>query len=105
MWEPRFYIFEPRKLKFSGKKLWELIEPCDVRIRKVKDFLEEVDPSLEYNVIPINDIYGPTKDDPTFQVCEKVSSASAFQVNLIVFTYSKTRRTNASVFFIFKIKS
>ncbi|XP_054285722.1 bifunctional coenzyme A synthase [Macrosteles quadrilineatus] len=52
----------------KSKKLWELVEPCELRIQKVKDFLEEVDPSIEYDVVPISDIYGPTKDDPTFQM-------------------------------------
>lgn len=58
-----------------GKKLWELVESCELRIQKVKDFLEEVDPSIEYDVVPISDIYGPTKDDPTFQVNTKKLSA------------------------------
>ncbi|XP_012273059.1 bifunctional coenzyme A synthase [Orussus abietinus] len=52
----------------SGKILWELIEPCSKRISVVKDFLEDVDPTLKYDVVPINDIYGPTKDDPTFEM-------------------------------------
>ncbi|KAK2579842.1 hypothetical protein KPH14_007527 [Odynerus spinipes] len=52
----------------TGKLLWELIEPCPKRIANVKDFLEDVDPSLIYNVVPINDMYGPTKDDPTFDM-------------------------------------
>lgn len=52
----------------KSKKLWELVEPCAVRIQKVKDFLEEVEPRLEYVVIPINDMYGPTKDTPEFEM-------------------------------------
>uniref|UniRef100_A0A1B6MQ73 Bifunctional coenzyme A synthase n=1 Tax=Graphocephala atropunctata TaxID=36148 RepID=A0A1B6MQ73_9HEMI len=52
----------------KSKKLWELVEPCDLRMKKVRDFLEEVEPSLEYDIVPINDIFGPTKDDPTFQM-------------------------------------
>lgn len=49
--------------------MWELIEPCSIRMEKVQNFLEEVEPSLEYHIVPINDMFGPTKDDPTFQVC------------------------------------
>lgn len=30
--------------------------------------MEDVDPSIAYNVVPINDIYGPTKDDPSLQM-------------------------------------
>ena len=28
----------------------------------------DVEPRLEYRVVPITDVYGPTKDDPTLQV-------------------------------------
>lgn len=52
----------------SGKLLWELIEPCCKRIYSVKEFLEDVDSTLTYNVVAINDMYGPTKDDPTFEM-------------------------------------
>jgi len=48
--------------------LWELIQPCTQRIIKVEDFLEDVDSSISYNVVPINDIYGPTKEDPTLEM-------------------------------------
>lgn len=53
---------------FSGKVLWELIQPCTQRIREVKEFLEDVDSSITYNVVPISDMYGPTKDDPTLEM-------------------------------------
>ncbi|KAI4501903.1 hypothetical protein M0802_003238 [Mischocyttarus mexicanus] len=52
----------------TGKVLWELIEPCSKRISKVKEFLEEVDPLISYDIVPINDMYGPTKDDPTMEM-------------------------------------
>lgn len=42
------------------KKLWELIEPCQERIDKLKEFLVDIEPRLEYNVVPITDPYGPT---------------------------------------------
>jgi len=48
--------------------LWELIQPCTQRIKEVKEFLEDVDSSLTHNVVPINDIYGPTKEDPTLEM-------------------------------------
>lgn len=53
---------------FAGKVLWELIEPCSTRIRLVKDFLEDVDPNISYNIFPLQDIYGPTKDDPNMDL-------------------------------------
>ncbi|KOC60160.1 Bifunctional coenzyme A synthase [Habropoda laboriosa] len=52
----------------SGKLLGELIEPCSTRILKLKEFLEDVDSTLTYNVVPINDMYGPTKYDPTMEL-------------------------------------
>ncbi|XP_014205751.1 bifunctional coenzyme A synthase-like [Copidosoma floridanum] len=50
------------------KILWELIEPCSKRIALLQDFAEDVDPSLKYYIVPITDIYGPTKDDPSFEL-------------------------------------
>ncbi|XP_032664500.1 bifunctional coenzyme A synthase isoform X2 [Odontomachus brunneus] len=52
----------------SSKILWELIEPCTKRIKKVKEFLEDVDSSITCNVVPIDDMYGPTKEDPTLEM-------------------------------------
>lgn len=52
----------------SGKLLWELIEPCQKRILYLKDFLEDIDSTVTYSVVPITDMYGPTKDDPSFDM-------------------------------------
>ncbi|VVC34566.1 Hypothetical protein CINCED_3A007033 [Cinara cedri] len=52
----------------KSKKLWELIEPCETRIKNVEEFLKDIYPTLEYNVLPIYDIYGPTVHDSTFQM-------------------------------------
>jgi phosphopantetheine adenylyltransferase / dephospho-CoA kinase len=48
----------------------ELIEPCEDRIATVRQFLMDVDNTLEYAVVPISDPFGPTKDDPTMDVCK-----------------------------------
>jgi phosphopantetheine adenylyltransferase len=53
---------------FLAKVLWELIEPCADRVSSVEDFLQDIDPSLQYHIVLINDPFGPTKGDPTFQV-------------------------------------
>lgn len=37
-------------------------------MKAVLDFLTDINPDLEYNVFPLQDLYGPTKDDPKFQV-------------------------------------
>ncbi|XP_011645204.1 bifunctional coenzyme A synthase [Pogonomyrmex barbatus] len=52
----------------SGKILWELIQPCTQRIKAVKEFLKDVDSSITYNIVPINDMYGPTKEDPSLEM-------------------------------------
>ncbi|XP_031846676.2 bifunctional Phosphopantetheine adenylyltransferase - Dephospho-CoA kinase [Nomia melanderi] len=52
----------------QGKLLWELIQPYTERIMNLKDFLEDIDSTLVYDVVVINDMYGPTKDDPTFEL-------------------------------------
>lgn len=52
----------------KSKVLNELIEPCNIRIEKVAEFLQDVDSTLEYNVVPISDPFGPTKDDPTMDM-------------------------------------
>lgn len=53
---------------FTAKKLWELIEPLEDRIKAVLNFLTDINPDLNYHVFPLQDVYGPTKDDPKFQV-------------------------------------
>lgn len=34
----------------------------------LNDFVQDVDPSLKYGIIPITDLYGPTKEDPNFEL-------------------------------------
>nr|CAG4648006.1 EOG090X0864 [Moina brachiata] len=50
------------------KKLWELIEPCETRIQKLREFLVDIEPRLEYRIVPIRDPYGPTAYDPDLQL-------------------------------------
>ncbi|CAN8021394.1 unnamed protein product [Ixodes persulcatus] len=45
---------------FKCKLLWELIEPLNVRVQALLEFLQEVDPTVHYDVVPIYDPYGPT---------------------------------------------
>ncbi|KAI4457236.1 dephospho-coa kinase-related [Holotrichia oblita] len=52
----------------GSKTLWELIEPIENRIKGVRDFLEDVNPEIIHNIVPISDMYGPAKDDPTMDV-------------------------------------
>lgn len=48
----------------NSKKLHELILPVEQRIKEVEDFLNEIDPTLKYDIVPISDAFGPTKSDP-----------------------------------------
>lgn len=50
------------------KKLWELIEPCQKRIDKLKEFLMDIEPRIDYHVVPITDPYGPTAHVPNLEV-------------------------------------
>jgi len=45
----------------------EVMEPLSVRIEKVRAFLNFFKPGLEYDIVPIYDVYGPTGSDPDIQ--------------------------------------
>lgn len=53
---------------FIAKKLRELILPVQQRIDDVREFLLDIDSTLEYDVVPIQDLYGPTRWDPDLDV-------------------------------------
>nr|CAG4644061.1 EOG090X0864 [Lepidurus arcticus] len=50
------------------KILWDIIEPVEQRIRIVEAYLNGKKPSLDYRVVPITDLYGPTATDPELQL-------------------------------------
>ncbi|KAF8590087.1 Nucleotidylyl transferase [Ramaria rubella] len=45
----------------------DLLEPISIRRDAVRDFLRLFKPGLIYDVVPINDVYGPTAWDPNVQ--------------------------------------
>ncbi|NWX43810.1 COASY synthase, partial [Steatornis caripensis] len=49
------------------KVLPELIEPYELRAAKLREFLEDVKPSLRYDIVPLVDPYGPSVTDPDLQ--------------------------------------
>ncbi|KAF5290520.1 hypothetical protein FQA39_LY03624 [Lamprigera yunnana] len=51
-----------------GKTLWELVEPLQNRLKGVENFIKDVCPELETNIVPIQDLYGPTQHDPTMEL-------------------------------------
>jgi len=59
-----------------NKALAELIEPINDRIKKVQDFLTDVKPTLQLDVVAINDMFGPTGWDPDID-CLVVSKETA----------------------------
>lgn len=34
----------------------------------MENFLHDVEPNIDYNIVPINDVYGPTKEDMSLQM-------------------------------------
>jgi phosphopantetheine adenylyltransferase len=44
-----------------------VLEPLDTRMLHVREFCQRFKPSLEYDIVPISDIYGPTAWDPNIQ--------------------------------------
>lgn len=44
----------------KSKILWEIIKPLDERLEEVEEYLKEIDPSIQREVVPISDMYGPT---------------------------------------------
>jgi pantetheine-phosphate adenylyltransferase len=59
----------------------EVLEAIDVRIAAVREFLELFKRGIEYDIVPIADVYGPTASDPNIQVLivskETMSGANA----------------------------
>lgn len=51
-----------------GKTLSELILPVDQRINEIKQFLNEIDATMQYDVVPIEDPFGPTQSDPNMDM-------------------------------------
>jgi phosphopantetheine adenylyltransferase/dephospho-CoA kinase len=45
-----------------------MVEPLAERMNSVEDFLRDIDPSLQYHIVPISDPFGPTKEDPNFEL-------------------------------------
>lgn len=51
----------------ADKVLPELIEPYELRAAKLREFLEDVKPSLCYDIVPLADPFGPSVTDPDLQ--------------------------------------
>jgi len=49
------------------KKFLEQMEPVNRRCQMVTEFLESVRPDIIHEVVPISDMYGPSRSDPDLQ--------------------------------------
>ena len=52
----------------AKKLLPELILPTDVRIEGVRKYLADLKPTLELNIVPISDPFGPAITDASLEV-------------------------------------
>uniref|UniRef100_A0A8D2NZ28 Bifunctional coenzyme A synthase n=2 Tax=Zosterops TaxID=36298 RepID=A0A8D2NZ28_ZOSLA len=57
----------PPSRRPADKVLPELIEPYELRAAKLREFLEDVKPSLCYDIVPLADPFGPSVTDPNLQ--------------------------------------
>ena len=46
----------------------ELILPYEERMKLLRDFLMDIDSTLQYDIVPIDDPFGPTASDPDLQL-------------------------------------
>ncbi|XP_003740269.1 bifunctional coenzyme A synthase [Galendromus occidentalis] len=51
----------------KSKVLWELIEPLEVRMSALRKCLNDMDPTLKYDILPIYEPFGPTIRDRSLQ--------------------------------------
>ncbi|KAL5533106.1 hypothetical protein ACEPAF_4882 [Sanghuangporus sanghuang] len=65
----------------QNKSNKEVLESLEVRMERVRRFMEFFKPGLVYDVVPIDDVYGPTAVDPNIQALvvskETLAGASA----------------------------
>lgn len=66
--EERLVVGVTDENMIKSKKLWELILPTERRISDVRAFLEDIDSTLQYEVVPISDPFGPTATDPNMDL-------------------------------------
>lgn len=69
----------------TAKTFAEYIDPYPVRAEEVEKYVVEINPSIGYNIVSIEDIYGPTITDPSLQaiVVSSETITGAFQINKV----------------------
>ncbi|XP_072535078.1 bifunctional coenzyme A synthase [Salminus brasiliensis] len=63
----RFLIGVCDQELLKNKVLRELIEPYGQRVLRLQEFLNDVKPSLQYEIVPLSDPFGPSVSDPQLQ--------------------------------------
>lgn len=63
----RFMIGVCDQELLKNKVLKELIEPYGQRVQRLQEFLNDVKPSLQYEIVPLSDAFGPSVTDPQLQ--------------------------------------
>lgn len=59
-------VNRPRPL-CAGKVLKELIEPYSLRVQRLQEFLRDIKPSLQVEIVPLDDPFGVSVADPLLQ--------------------------------------
>lgn len=54
-------------LQISEKVLKELIQPYSLRVERVGEFLRDVKPSIQVEIVPLEDPYGVSVTDPLLE--------------------------------------
>lgn len=54
-------------LRILGKVLKELIEPYSLRVERLQEFLRDVKPSIQVEIVPLDDPYGTSVADPLLE--------------------------------------
>ncbi|XP_029568103.1 bifunctional coenzyme A synthase isoform X1 [Salmo trutta] len=63
----RFLIGVCDQELLKKKVLKELIEPYALRVQRLREFLQDVKPSLQYEIVPLSDPFGPSVIDAQLQ--------------------------------------
>ncbi|XP_029383777.1 bifunctional coenzyme A synthase [Echeneis naucrates] len=63
----RFIIGVCDQAMLKKKVLKELIEPYSLRVQRLREFLQDIKPSLQVEIVPLNDPFGVSVVDPELQ--------------------------------------
>ncbi|XP_066554626.1 bifunctional coenzyme A synthase isoform X2 [Amia ocellicauda] len=65
--DKRFLIGVSDRDLLKNKVLKELIEPYNLRVARLREFLQDIKPCLHYDIVPLGDPYGPSITDTNLQ--------------------------------------